>query len=96
MKDWKIPGEHIKEETSFSDAEPTPLETDQYQTLEIEEDASDATVRRKLGDLARKYESLEARHREMRQVGIVEADRNFEKLQKQADESAAGETLVTN
>ena len=63
---------------------------ERYQPLQIDDDAGDATVRRKLGDLARKYESLETRHRELRQVGIVEAERNFDRLQKQADESAAG------
>jgi hypothetical protein len=73
------------------DDEPMGADPEHYQSIEMEEDGSDATIRRKLGDLTRKYESLEARHRELRQVGVVEAERNFERLQKQADESAAGE-----
>lgn len=82
--------EETKQEDPVSDEEPMEIEGDGYQITDVEDGASDATVRRKLGDMTRKYESLEARHRELRQVSVVEAGHNFERLQKQADESAAG------
>ena len=87
-----IPDE-LKDEAGVSDHENAASEHDSYEPMTVGEDASDATVRRKLGDLTRKYEALEARQRELRQVGVVEAERIFERLQRQADDNAAGEHL---
>ncbi|RBR22774.1 uncharacterized protein FIESC28_04337 [Fusarium coffeatum] len=50
---------------------------------------SDDTMRRQLEDLTRKYTALEARHRDLRDVGVREAERNFERLKKQAEERTA-------
>ena len=47
-------------------------------------------LRRKLGDLTRKNEALENRYRNLREIGIVEANSNAEKLRKQCDSMAAG------
>lgn len=52
-------------------------------------DANDATLRRRLGDLTRKHEALESRYRELKEVGVKEAEKNFDKLKKQADERAS-------
>lgn len=56
-------------------------------------DASDVSLRRRLGDLTKKYDSLEMRHRDLREVGVKEAERNFDRLRKQADERTAGKEL---
>ncbi|QKX54853.1 uncharacterized protein TRUGW13939_01942 [Talaromyces rugulosus] len=55
---------------TFADAEKTP---------------SDPDLRRKLGDMTKKYETLESKHRTLREIGIVEANANFEKIKKQCD-----------
>ncbi|KAI1386282.1 chromosome segregation protein Csm1/Pcs1-domain-containing protein [Hypoxylon trugodes] len=45
-------------------------------------------MRRKVGDLTRKYESLEAKYRDLREIGVKEAERNFDRLKKQTEEKA--------
>ncbi|KPM36198.1 hypothetical protein AK830_g10367 [Neonectria ditissima] len=59
-------------------------------------DVSDVSLRRRLGDLTKKYSSLEMRHRDLREVGIKEAERNFDRLRKQAEErtSAANKLIA--
>ncbi|KAF4446477.1 Chromosome segregation protein pcs1 [Fusarium austroafricanum] len=52
-------------------------------------DASDSSLRRRLEELAKKYEGLEMRHRDLREVGVREAERNFDRLKKQAEERTA-------
>lgn len=47
-------------------------------------------LRRKLGDLTRKHEALENRYRNLREIGIVEANSNAEKLRKQCESMATG------
>lgn len=50
---------------------------------------NDVSVRRRLGDLTKRYQNLEMRHRDLREVGVKAAERNFESLRKQAEENAA-------
>lgn len=47
---------------------------------------SDPSTRRHLGELTKKYEALELRYRELRNVAVVEAEKNFDQLRKQSDE----------
>ncbi|KAM5348500.1 hypothetical protein ACJ41O_008324 [Fusarium nematophilum] len=59
-------------------------------------DISDVSLRRRLGDLTKKHENLEMRHRDLREVGVKEAERNFERLKKQAEErTVAANQLIT-
>lgn len=46
------------------------------------------TLRRRIGDLTRKHEALEARYRDLREIGVQEAERNFDRLKKQSEERA--------
>ncbi|KAJ3489625.1 hypothetical protein NLG97_g5958 [Lecanicillium saksenae] len=48
-----------------------------------------ASLERRLREMTRKYENLEGRYTELREVGVKGAERNYEKLRKQADENAA-------
>ena len=52
-------------------------------------DIGDVSARRRLGELTRKYESLQMRHQDLQEVGVREAERNFERLKKESDERAA-------
>lgn len=52
-------------------------------------DAGDPTLRRRLGELTKKYETLEARYRDLRDVAVREAERNFDRLKKQSEERAS-------
>ncbi|RWA08242.1 hypothetical protein EKO27_g6871 [Xylaria grammica] len=49
---------------------------------------NDPTLRRRIGELTRKHEALEAKYRDLREIGIQEAERNFDRLRKQGEERA--------
>ncbi|GAP90259.1 putative chromosome segregation protein [Rosellinia necatrix] len=49
---------------------------------------SDPALRRRIGDLTRKHETLEAKYRDLREIGVQEAERNFDRLKKQSEERA--------
>ncbi|EED18282.1 chromosome segregation protein (Pcs1), putative [Talaromyces stipitatus ATCC 10500] len=51
----------------------------------VEKASSDPDLRRKLGDMTKKYETLELKYRNLREIGIVEANANFEKIRKQCE-----------
>ena len=52
------------------------------------ERASNVDLRRKLGETTKKLESLELKYRNLREVGIKEAETNFEKLKKASEHRA--------
>jgi hypothetical protein len=56
---------------------------------------NDPAIRRKLGEMTKKLENLDLKYRNIREVGIKEAEHNFEKLKRQSEESKKG-TLVVN
>ncbi|ETN47073.1 uncharacterized protein HMPREF1541_01263 [Cyphellophora europaea CBS 101466] len=45
----------------------------------------DPNLRRKLGDITRKYENIDLKYRSLKDVGVSEANANMEKLRKQCD-----------
>jgi hypothetical protein len=51
------------------------------------ERTSDPMLRRKVGDLTKKLESLDLKYRTLREVGIVEAEANFDKYRKQTEKT---------
>jgi hypothetical protein len=55
-----------------------------------ETERSDPAVRRRLGELTVQLEKLDVRYRNVREIGIKEAERNFERLKRQSEESAKG------
>lgn len=46
----------------------------------------DVGLRRRLGELSKKYESLELKYRDLRDIAVKEAERNFDRLKKQGEE----------
>lgn len=56
----------------------------------VEFDMCDVSIRRRLGDVTTKYQKLQARHQDLQQVGVKEAERNFERLQKESAERTKG------
>lgn len=50
------------------------------------------SMRRRVGDLTRKYENLEAKYRDLRELGVKEAERNYDRLKKQSEERANSES----
>lgn len=56
---------------------------------------NDPAIRRKLGELTKKLENLDLKYRNVREIGIKEAEHNFERLKKQSEESRKGIMLAT-
>lgn len=69
----------------------TALGSARRPTSASDSDDSDLSLRRRLGDLTKKYESMEAKYRDLREIGVKEAERNFDRLKKQGEERANGE-----
>lgn len=51
---------------------------------------TDPALRRKLGDITKKYENLNIKYQGLREIGLKEAERNFERLKKQSEDKTAG------
>ena len=49
---------------------------------------NDPSARKRVGDLTRKYQELEAKYRDLREIGVLEAERNYDKLKQQSEEKA--------
>jgi len=62
-------------------------------TSDTEKTAGDPAMRRKLGDMTRKFENLELKYTNLRESGIKEAETNFEKLKTQSEAKAKGKTI---
>ena len=52
--------------------------------------SGEPALRRKLGDTRRKLESLESKYKDLKEIGVKEAEANYERLKKQADVNANG------
>lgn len=63
---------------------------------EDEKAGSEPELRRKLGDLTRKYDTLENRYRNLRDIGIVEANANMDKLKKQCERMTTASNNLVN
>ncbi|KAJ6015624.1 hypothetical protein N7540_010215 [Penicillium herquei] len=61
------------------------------------EQGGDPELRRKIGDLTKKHDALESKFRNLREIGIVEANTNMDKLRKQCDTiTTASNELVSS
>ncbi|EPS30737.1 hypothetical protein PDE_05689 [Penicillium oxalicum 114-2] len=49
------------------------------------EHGGDPELRRKIGEITKKHDALESRYRNLREIGLVEANSNMEKLRKQCE-----------
>ncbi|KAH8659059.1 chromosome segregation protein Csm1/Pcs1-domain-containing protein [Tricladium varicosporioides] len=49
---------------------------------------SDPALRRKLGEMTKKYETLHIKYQDLKEIGIKESDKNFDRLKKQSEENA--------
>jgi len=47
---------------------------------------NDPALRRKLGEITKKYENLHLKYQDLRELGLKESERNFEKLKKHSEE----------
>lgn len=54
---------------------------------DTERDRGDPVLRRKLGEMTKKFDSLHIKYQDLKEFGLKESDRNFERLKKQSDEN---------
>lgn len=57
---------------------------------DTERAGSDPALRRKLGDMTKRFENLELKYRDLREVGVKDADSNFEKLRWSTEQRTRG------
>ena len=70
------------------------LEVDGGHTVpDQQQKASDSTSRQKLSDMTKKFEALELKYNNLKDVGVDEAQANFDELKKRTDERAKGKCL---
>jgi hypothetical protein len=50
----------------------------------------DPAIRRKLGEMTKKFEIIDLKYRNLREVAVKEAEDNFEKLKKRTDQKSKG------
>lgn len=62
------------------------------------ERAGEPALRRKLGEVTKKFENLDLKYRNLKELGTNESQSNFDKLRKSADQRAKGKFyyIVTN
>ncbi|KAI9372738.1 chromosome segregation protein Csm1/Pcs1-domain-containing protein [Aspergillus egyptiacus] len=63
---------------------------------EDEKVGSEPELRRRLGELTKKYDTLESRYRNLKEIGIVEANANMEKLKKQCESMTTASNNLVN
>lgn len=52
------------------------------------EHESDPSTRRRLGEITKKYEALEAKYKDLKHVAVTEAEKTFDRLKKTSEEKA--------
>ncbi|KAL2200661.1 chromosome segregation protein Csm1/Pcs1-domain-containing protein [Corynascus similis CBS 632.67] len=61
----------------------------------VSPEKGEAALRRRLGEMTQKYESLEHKYRDLKEIAVREAERNFDKLRKQSEEKTkAADQLI--
>lgn len=56
----------------------------------LSDNESDPSVRRRLGEMTKKYEALEARYKDLKNITVTEAEKTFDQLKKTSDERGQG------
>ncbi|KAH0434318.1 chromosome segregation protein [Colletotrichum camelliae] len=85
-----IDTEEEEDDEQFEDL-PAPKQSTQRaarMTSNADADGGDPQIRRRLGEANRKYESLELKYRDLRDIGIKAAERNFDNLKNESEERA--------
>jgi hypothetical protein len=70
---------------------PAPSSASKRPLHSLSPEKGDPVLRRRLGEMTQKYENLEHRYRDLKEVAVREAERNFDKLKKQSEDKSKGE-----
>lgn len=53
----------------------------------------DPALRRKLGEITKRFENLDLKYRQLKEIGMRDAETNFEKLRKSTEQRAKGSSI---
>lgn len=82
--------------SSVQRAQPQMLFGASYRTVPASESKlNDPLMRRRIAEMTRKYQDLEAKYRDLREVGVMEAERNYDRLKQQSEEKSNSKPLNT-
>ncbi|KID90721.1 chromosome segregation protein [Metarhizium guizhouense ARSEF 977] len=76
------------EQLGQQETEPV-IDAEEQFPAEYTNNVDEVSTQRRLGELTKKYDSLKKRHNELREVGMIAAERNFERLKQQSEENTA-------
>lgn len=62
-------------------------------TSDTDQGLGDSTLKRKLGEMTRRFESLEMKYQNLQDIGIKDAEANFEKLRQSSEAKTKGHPL---
>jgi len=71
-------------------ASPAKRPFNRISSSSIDGGGGDPALRRRLGEMTQKYENMELKYRDLREIAVKEAEKNFDKLRKQGEEKAKG------
>ena len=63
---------------------------------DAERGGNDPVTRRKLGEMTKKFENLDLKYKNLREVGIKEAEANFKELKKQSEEQTKSNSFTSH
>lgn len=69
---------------------PVPSSVSKRSPHKPSSDNGDPALRRRLGEMTQKYENLELKYRDLKEIAVREAERNFDRLKKQSEEKSRG------
>jgi hypothetical protein len=70
------------------------LSPSKRKSIAANDQGGDPDLRRKIGEITKKHDALESRYRNLREIGVVEANTNMEKLRKQCESITTGMFLT--
>ena len=89
--------EEPKQKQKPRKASPKPLSRKRAGSTSDREDGSDGSTKRHLSSMTKRFEALETRYERLQEVGIKEAEANYDELKKRGEERhKAAENLVSH
>jgi len=77
---------HVRSRSDSRARQPSVQRRRAGSASDTERERGDPVMRRKLGDMTKKYENLHIKYQDLKEIGLKESERNFERLKKQTEE----------
>lgn len=87
-----LPAHQSSDRVEPSRSVPAPNSLSKPSPHKLSSDNGDPALRRRLGEMTQKYETLELKYRDLKEIAVKEAERNFDKLRRQSEEKSKGKS----